>query len=63
MKQAFRIFVCGGKRVKIIKSFTHTYIVEYVKTGKQQEVKKCYVRSWTPKKTQKQNQNQLSLFY
>lgn len=48
--QSFRIFLVGGEKVDIVKSFTHTYVVRYI-SGLEQEVHKSYVKSYYPNKT------------
>lgn len=49
-RQKIRIFLVGGEKVDIVKSFTHTYVVRFV-SGQEQEVHKSYVKSYYPYKT------------
>ena len=46
----YKIFLVGGEKVKIMQSFTHTYVVQY-ESGLEQNVHKSYVKSYYPNRT------------
>lgn len=48
-----RIFLCKKEQVYIIKSYTHTYAVHFMKSGKDMEVHKSLVKTWYPDRTKK----------
>jgi hypothetical protein len=48
-----RIFLCKKEQVYIIKSYTHTYVVHFMKSGKDMEVHKSLVKSWYPDRKKK----------
>lgn len=44
-----KILLVGKERVSIIKAYTHTYVVFFLKRKVQMEVAKQYVKTWVPK--------------
>ena len=43
----YKVLLVGGERVKIVQSYTHTYVVQFV-SGREQEVHRSIVKSYYP---------------
>ena len=58
---SYKVFLVSGKAVKILRSYTHTYRVRFIKSGKEMEVHKKYVISWTVNKQKPIDRDQLAI--
>lgn len=44
-ERRFKLFLVKGKAVKIIQTFNHSTLVEYVKTGKQASINPALIKT------------------
>lgn len=58
--KTYRIYTVNNKAVLILQRFTHTYLVQFVKTGKESSVNKNCIEYFD--KQVKINTNQLKLW-
>jgi hypothetical protein len=58
-EKGFPVHLVDGKSVSILKSYTHTYYVQFIKSGKFMEIKKEYVHTvYMKKKPKSRNPDQ-----